>query len=203
MHVVFSVGWLGSVVPYLALAIAGLTTQDFQTQRAAYLSMQFIGWYVIVPLSIAALASGLVQALSTQWGLARYWWVLAKLLLTIVGVVILLVHMREVSSAARLLKEQTLSSPSFRPELIHAGGGLLVLVAVTVLSVFKPWGMTSYGRRRASQSRPQSPPKDETSLVRKPAFPRNKPRWALIAGIHAIVLGLLAAIQHITGLLHH
>jgi hypothetical protein len=71
MHVVFSVGWLGSVVPYLALAIAGLTSQDFQTQRAAYLSMQFIGWYVIVPLSIAALASGLVQALSTQWGLAR------------------------------------------------------------------------------------------------------------------------------------
>jgi hypothetical protein len=117
--------------------------------------------------------------------------------------VILLVHMREVSSAARLLKEATSSSPSFRPELIHAGGGLLVLVAVTVLSVFKPWGMTSYGRRRASQSQRQFSSKDETTLVREPVFPRNKPRWALIAGIHAVVLCLLAAILHITGLHHH
>ncbi len=48
VHIVFSVGWLGAVVPYLALSIAGLTSNDAQMVRAAYLSMEFIGWCVIV-----------------------------------------------------------------------------------------------------------------------------------------------------------
>ena len=52
-HVMFSVGWLGAVAAYLALAIAGLTSQDAQMVRAAYLAMKLIGWSVIVPLSLA------------------------------------------------------------------------------------------------------------------------------------------------------
>jgi hypothetical protein len=38
-HVTFSVGWLGAVAGFLALACAGLTSYDAQTQRAAYLAM--------------------------------------------------------------------------------------------------------------------------------------------------------------------
>ena len=68
-HVTFSVGWLGAVVACLALAIAGLTRQDAQVVRAAFLSMELIGWFVIVPLSLAALFTGLVQSLGTEWGL--------------------------------------------------------------------------------------------------------------------------------------
>ena len=41
-HVTFSVGWLGVVVAYLALAIAGLTSHDAQMVRAAYLSLELI-----------------------------------------------------------------------------------------------------------------------------------------------------------------
>ena len=40
MHVTSSVGWLG--------AVAGLTSQDVQIVRAAYLAMELIGWFVIV-----------------------------------------------------------------------------------------------------------------------------------------------------------
>jgi len=32
--------------------------------------------------------------------------------------------------------------------MIHAAGGILVLLVITTLSVFKPWGRTRYGRRR-------------------------------------------------------
>jgi hypothetical protein len=35
--------------------------------------------------------------------------------------------------------------------VVHAGGGLLVLLAATTLSVFKPWGRTSYGRRKQQE----------------------------------------------------
>lgn len=138
-HIVSSVGWLGAIVPYLALAIAGLASGDAQMGRAVLLSMEVIGWYVIVPISLAALVSGLVQALGTQWGLLRHWWILAKFALTIVAVVVLLRHMQDVSRVAQLARETTLSTADFRPELIRAAGGLLIVLAATMLSVFKPW----------------------------------------------------------------
>jgi hypothetical protein len=148
-HIVFSVGWLGAIVPYLALAIAGLASHDAQMVRAAYLSMEVIGWFVIVPFSLAALSSGLVQSLGTQWGLFRHWWILLKFVLTIVAIVVLLRHMQDVSRVSRLSRETMMSSADFRPELIHAAGGLLVVLGVTMLSMFKPWGMTPYGLRKA------------------------------------------------------
>ncbi len=77
-HITFSIGWFGAVVPYIALVIAGLTSHNVRLVRAVYLSMELIGWYVIVPFSFAALLSGLIQSLGTQWGLFRHWWVLTK-----------------------------------------------------------------------------------------------------------------------------
>lgn len=136
-HVTFSVGWLGAVVAYLALAIAGLTSQDAQAVRSAFLAMELIGWFVIVPLSLASLLTGLVQALGTDWGLFRHYWILVKLVLTVGATTILLLHMPSVSRMKSAVAE-----------VIHSGGGLLVLLAATTLSVYKPWGRTRYGRRK-------------------------------------------------------
>ena len=44
VHVICSVGWLGAVVAYLALAIAGLTGFDATLERAAYPALEWIGW---------------------------------------------------------------------------------------------------------------------------------------------------------------
>jgi len=109
-HITFSVGWLGAIVAYLALAIAGLTVHDAQMVRAAYLSMELIGWYVIVPFSLAALLTGLVEALGTQWGLLRHYWILVKFLLTTGGTIVLLRHMQAVSRMSGLAAETALSS---------------------------------------------------------------------------------------------
>jgi hypothetical protein len=48
-HVTSSVGWLGAVAAFLALAVAGVGSQDAQIVRAAYLAMHLITWLVIVP----------------------------------------------------------------------------------------------------------------------------------------------------------
>jgi hypothetical protein len=66
-HVTASVGWLGAVATFLAVAIAGLTSVDVQVARAAYLAMELMGWNVIVPLGAASLVTGLVQSLGTPW----------------------------------------------------------------------------------------------------------------------------------------
>ena len=54
-HVSCSVGWLGAVAAFLALAVIGLTSQDAQTVRGAYLVMEEAAWLVLVPLAFASL----------------------------------------------------------------------------------------------------------------------------------------------------
>ena len=83
VHVSSSVGWLGSVAAFLVLGMAGLTSRDAATVRGSYVAMNLIGEFAIVPLSVAALFSGLLQAFGTHWGLFRHYWVLVKFTLTI------------------------------------------------------------------------------------------------------------------------
>lgn len=209
-HVTFSVGWLGAVVAYLALAIVGLMTRDVSLARAVYLSLKLIGWLVIVPLSLAALMTGLVQSLGTAWGLLRYYWILAKFLLTAVATVVLLRHMPAVSRMAEIAAETALSSGDFRALqiqlVVHAVGGLLVLLAITILSIYKPWGMTPYGRRKQNERRTVA----QTDLVYPDSGVRPilgsatiAPRWLYVVGLHAIGLVLLFAVLHLTGIHPH
>ncbi len=151
-HVTASVGWLGAVAGFLALAVAGLNSQDAQMVRAAYLAMELIAWFVIVPLSLASLLTGLVQSLGTTWGLFRHYWVLVKLLITILATIILLVHMQPISYMGSVAAATPLSSADLRglrTQLVaDAGAALLALLVATTLSVYKPRGMTPYGRRK-------------------------------------------------------
>ena len=151
-HVTSSVGWLGSVAAFLALAIAGLNSKDPQLVRAAYLAMELTTWFVIVPLSVASLVTGLVQSLGTTWGLFRHYWVLVKLLLTVLATIILLVHTQPISYVADVAAATTLSSTDLgqvRVQLVaDAVAALVVLLGATVLSIYKPRGVTRYGWRK-------------------------------------------------------
>lgn len=68
-HVASSVGSLGAIAAFRALAIAGLISSDAQMMRSAYLAMDLTARAVIVPLVVASLLTGLVQSLGTAWGL--------------------------------------------------------------------------------------------------------------------------------------
>src|SRR5258708_912117 len=161
-HVTSSVGLLGSIAAFLALAIAGLTSQDIKMVRAAYLAMELIARFVIVPLAFASLLTGLIQSLGTPWGLFRHYWVVVKLLLTVFATVVLLVKMELIGYAARLAAETTLSRADLRAAgiqlVVHAAGGLLVLLVPAVLSVYKPPGMTPYGWRKQYEPEALSQP---------------------------------------------
>lgn len=151
-HVTASLGWFGSVAAFLALALAGLSSAEPQTVRGAYVAMEVVGWFVIVPLSIATLVTGVVQSLGTVWGLMRHYWVIAKLLITVVATVLLLVHMQPVGHLADAAARAALAGgelEGMRIQLVaDAGAAIAVLLTAVGLSVFKPRGMTRYGIRR-------------------------------------------------------
>lgn len=156
-HVSSSVGLLGAIAGFLALAIAGLTSQDARMVRAAYLAMELTAWFFIVPLAFASLLTGIVQSLGTPWGLFRHYWVLVKLLLTVFATSVLLLKLELIDYVAGVASETALSSADLhaaRTELmLHAAGGLLVLLVPMALSVYKPRGMTRYGWRRQYEQR--------------------------------------------------
>jgi hypothetical protein len=160
-HVASSVGWLGAVAGVLALAIAGLVSQDSQTVRAAYLAMELSAWFVLVPLALASLLTGLVQSLGTKWGLFRHYWVLFKLLINVFATVILLMYTQTLDSLADVAAETSLSSDDLAvlrspSPVLHAGAALLLLLVATTLAIYKPAGMTRYGRRKRHEQRKPS-----------------------------------------------
>lgn len=160
-HVTSTVGWLGAVAGFLALAIAGLTSRDARMLTAAYVAMDLTGWYVIVPLCLSSLLTGIVQALATPWRLFRHYWILVKLLIAILSTILLLLHMQATSRLAAAATEMVLSSPDLarlRMQLTaDAVAALLALLVATTLAIYKPRGMTRYGARKEQQQADGAP----------------------------------------------
>lgn len=151
-HVATSVGTLGAVVVFLALAVVGLASEDARLVRAVYPAMDVTARLVIVPLIFAALLIGLGQSLTTPWGLIRHYWVLVKLLLTVFTIAVLLLQLDGISHMAGVAAQRELSATDLlglrRSLRFHAAGGVLVLLLITTLSVYKPRGVTRYGWRK-------------------------------------------------------
>ncbi|MBL6748909.1 MAG: hypothetical protein ISP90_00220 [Nevskia sp.] len=157
VHVASSIGWFGAVAAFLALAVTGLNSHDAQLMRAACLAMALTTWWVIVPLAGVSLLSGLVSSLGTRWGLFRYWWVLAKLLLTVFSTAVLLVHTQPIALLASAAAQTAEFGADLRSAqllmVIASGLALLVLLVLTALSVYKPQGVTRYGWRKQREQR--------------------------------------------------
>lgn len=155
-HLTFSIGWIGTVIAYLALGIAAETSQDAQTVRAAWTGMELTGWFAIVPLALASLLTGLVMGLGTPWGLFRHYWVVISFGLTVVATAVLLLHMPDVSSNADVARNAGPARlDALGGDLAHPGIGLVVLLVIQVLNLYKPRGMTRYGHRKQQEQRRQ------------------------------------------------
>lgn len=189
-HITFSVGWFGSVAVFLALAIAGLTSQNVQVVRATYIAMGLSTWFVILPACFGALLSGLVQSLGTPWGLFKHYWIAVKFLLTILCTLVLLLHMQPISYLAEVASETPLSNMDLRGLRIQliadAGAALLVLLVIITISIYKPWGITI---RKDGQS----------TVVMNLQSTKRKP-WGLYILLTIIGLMLLVGILHLFGI---
>jgi hypothetical protein len=156
-HVVTSVGLLGAVATFLLLAVAGLASPDAGMVHAAYPAMALIAWVIIVPLALAALLIGIIESLGTKWGLVRHYWLVVKLVLTVVAIVVLLLQMSTVTYLGHAASSGTVTGAEFSgPRMamvLHSAGGLLVLLIPMALSVYKPRGRTKWGRVPAWQTR--------------------------------------------------
>lgn len=151
-HVASSVGWLGAVACFLALAVIGLASEDAQTVRGAYLVMEPLGWFALVPLAVASLLTGLVQSLGTKWGLFRHYWVLFKLAINVLATIVLLAYMQTLDFFAGVAATGDLALLRSPSPLLHSVLALVLLLVATGLAVYKPRGLTPYGQRKLTDT---------------------------------------------------
>ena len=151
-HLLSSLAWFGSVAAFLVLAVSGLTSENAQIVRAAYVSMNFVTAYAIVPFCFASLITGVVQSLGTPWGLVRHYWVLLKLIVTVLSTLLLLPHARLIRHAADMALDAGFSGADLgrvRVQLVaDSAAALVALLFATVLAVYKPRGVTPFAQRR-------------------------------------------------------
>ena len=216
-HVISSVGWFGAVAAFAALAIAGMISQDAQTVRAAYTAMKLITWLVVLPLALISLLSGVVSSLGTNWGLFRYYWVLLKLLMTVLATIVLLIHMQPIDLLADVAANTAVFGADLQSRQLMmvtaSSAALIVLIVLTVLSVYKPQGMTRYGWRKQHLNitrphravsryewRKQNEPQVDTDADVGPGrgSTQSTPSWLKTSGMIAVVvMVVLFAVQHL------
>jgi hypothetical protein len=183
-HVATSVGWIGALAVFLAHAVASRSSQDPQVIRAAAMGMAISAWFVILPLSIGTLVTGVAQALGTAWGLLRHYWIVFKLALTLIATGVLLLKLGPISELAAASAQQTFAAGDMAglqiSLLLHAVGGLVILLLALVLAIFKPTGVTT--------------PRGESGSTSMMERYMQAPRWARAAmiALALALLGLLA-----------
>jgi hypothetical protein len=201
-HITSSVGWVGAAIAFLALAVIGFTSDDELTVRGAYLVMAPTAWFVLVPLAHASLLSGIALSLGTTWGLFRHYWVVLKLGITVFATVILLIYMGTFRQMAGVAADPVLDLAAVRnaSPIVHAILALILLLAATVLGVYKQFGMTAYGRRKYDgPQQAVSSTTLESAETARAIDAGSTPSWIYVAGVVAIALALLFVILHLTG----
>jgi hypothetical protein len=143
-HIVASVGWLGIAAAKLALGLTAARSVDPTLSQALWISISVID-RVFPPAAILTLITGIVLGLVTKWGIVQYTWVLVKLVLTIA------VPMTAVRLGERFLIDAQ-AGPSPRALLGLVAIHIVMLGAATVLSIYKPWGKSWFGRRAAREA---------------------------------------------------
>lgn len=192
-HIAFSVGWFGAVSVFLVLAITGVFSQNIQLVRSAYIIMELSGWFIIVPFCFASLITGIVQALGTKYGLFKHYWIIVKLILTVLATVLLLLHMNPISYMAGLAEKTSFLNSEevrLRIQLIaDAGAAVVLLLATTTISIYKPWGKIKYT--------------EKSTLIQEKIIGRKRSlKLYLIIGFFCLFI--IFIIKHLSsGMIHH
>lgn len=149
-HVIVAGTWLGAVGANLFMGISAATTGKNELADAYYAVMDRLVNNLMPGAAVATLATGLVLALGTKWGLLRHYWVLAKLVLAVATVVVGLAVIDgaiQDTIAARAAAHSATASDLLLPAIIATP---TMLATAMTLAISKPWGRTRRGRRAAA-----------------------------------------------------
>jgi purine-cytosine permease-like protein len=161
-HLIAALGWLGVDVVIGVLAVTGFTADDPTRIAASYVALNTFAVPLLLIFGLSALGSGLLLSLGSRWGIVRYWWVTAKLIINLIlsGLVLVALQPRVTAAAEQVAHVDatlhdrlgTIASDLLYPAFVSGAA----LVAAACIAVFKPWGRTPWARP-AHEGQPVDP----------------------------------------------
>jgi hypothetical protein len=144
-----SVALLGEVWGLVALNLYATATidSDRELARSAYRLMEVLVFAGGIPLSLLALVTGVVLAVTSHWGLVRHYWVFTKLLLLIAVILSGMLLFQPAPTAAAIADGSVSDGQQVRQVAVVAVQ-LGMLGTATVLAVFKPRRRIGWWPRR-------------------------------------------------------
>lgn len=144
LHIATAGAWIGIDVLVAVLVAVGWLSDDPATRGVAY---QALGRFIVAPMLVSALlcaGTGVLLGIGTKWGLVRYWWVLVKLVLSVVLCTLIVFALRpgmeDVTAAGQVIAAGGVPGTDLTFLFFPPTVSLTTLSLAVVLSVFKPWG---------------------------------------------------------------
>ena len=144
IHIASAGAWLGVDVVMAVLVFRALLTDDGRAKALSFRALELIAVGPLLACGLLCLLSGILLGLSSRYGLVRYWWVAAKLVLNLVLTGLVLVALAPEAAAHA---EQARQFDAGVPAPLEVGDLIFppivsptALLVAMVLAVFKPWG---------------------------------------------------------------
>lgn len=179
VHVVAAVALLGASTVMLVAGLRAASRDDAQEAHAIYALLRLLTVSLDLPLAAIALLSGVLLALTSSWGIFRYWWVVTKLAIFAATLILGLALISPSIDTMLNVTEAGDPGESGARWTLIAGAGVQVtiLLGAATLGVFKPGGYVrrprlprpraGAGRRRADQPRDRPEPVHPTAPSRR------------------------------------
>ena len=147
LHIVFSMSWFGGSLSLLVLLFFIPKPDSATALVLQHITFNRVATTIVATASVLSLITGVLLCWKSNWGFFRYWWVIVKLLVTIVVIAFCIIVS---GPAAEELIElsRTFGMEALRNEIYLNRKILIAIVQPTIsalliffayLSVFKPW----------------------------------------------------------------
>lgn len=154
LHVAASVSLIGTD---LVLVLLGAWGVSGASAKSVFPAAYLVQAWLVAPLILIALGTGVLQGVLSSWGLVRYWWTTIKLaitaLFTILIFAVLLPRLSHNADAANA--GQAFSTAQFMTIVIVPAIAVALLVVNVALGLVKP--RARLGRAESADDAPARP----------------------------------------------
>ncbi|PSK95904.1 hypothetical protein CLV63_11367 [Murinocardiopsis flavida] len=154
-HIVSAGAWIGIDATLGILVVTGLLTDDPAVAATSFQALELFAVWPMLTAALCCLVTGSVLGLGSKYGLVRYWWVAAKLVINVGMCVLIYFALRpglgDAAEYGRRVAEGTAAGADPSGLLAPVVVAPTLLLAAVLLSVFKPWGRIA---RRAAAPLP-------------------------------------------------
>ncbi|MFD1707234.1 DUF2269 domain-containing protein [Siminovitchia sediminis] len=147
-HIFFIVIFIGGMLGTTLLALSTYFILGREQIYSAHLFIEFFDWFLIIPGGIGSFITGMWLAVRTNWGVTKYYWVMAKIGVTTAAILFGSVYMRIwIHTTVSGIFSNSIH-PLQNPAYLYSRGMLFLgivisfsmIIFLVVISYLKPWG---------------------------------------------------------------